>query len=164
MSRKRTVRRVYDLIDPIAHGAYQASKLTQSEWVTQIVPVQAAIDALSRGEWSRDTWSPLFECLNRIESLTKLNHVKAQDWIDNAQQAMVTALDRHTATGAKAFKADELALIREIVSVYGDLLKEASHRQFAEACRHTNANVTRILSNKSKMDKHGDCIFERKAA
>ena len=164
MTRKRTVRRVYDLIDPIAHGAYQASKLTKAEWNAQIIPVQAAIDALSRGEWCRDTWSPLFECLNRIESLTKLNHVKAQDWIDNAQTAMVTALDRHTSTGVKAFKSDELAMIREIVTVYGDLLSEASHRQFAEACRHTNANVARILSNKNKVDRYGDCLFERKAA
>ena len=164
MTRKRTVRRVYDLIDPIAHAAYQASTLTKAEWVRQITPVQVAVDALSRGEWANNTWQPLFECLNRIESLTKLNHVKAQEWIDSAQQAMVDALDRRAKSGVTAFKADELATIREIVTVYGDLLKEASHRQFAEARKHTNANMTRVLRNKSKMYQTGECVFERKAA
>lgn len=123
MSRKRTVRRVYALIDPLTHAAYQCSKLTTSEWNTQLIPVQVAVDQLSRGIWTADTWQPLFECMNRIESLTKLNRVKADDWIDQAQEAMVQAMDRKQQTGATAFKATELAMVREIVSVYGDLLK-----------------------------------------
>lgn len=164
MTRKRTVRRVYDLVCPITHAAYQASTLTPTEWQTQMKPVIVAVDQLAQGIWTNDTWQPLFECLNRIESLTKLNHVKAQDWIDKAQQAMVTALDRRTLTGVTAFKADELAMIHEVKALYGDLLKECSHRQFAEACRHTNANISRILSNKAKMHQSGECVFERKVA
>lgn len=164
MSRKRTVRRVYALIDPLAHAAYQCSKLTTAEWNTQLIPVQVAVDQLSRGIWTQENWSPLFECMNRIESLTKLNRVKAQDWIDQAQQAMVTAMDRKQETGATAFKAQELAMVREVVSVYGDLLKECTHAQFAAACRHTNANISRILSNKAKMHQSGECVFERVAA
>ena len=164
MSRKRTVRRVYALIDPFTHAAYQCSKLTTSEWNTQLIPVQVAVDQLSRGIWTADTWQPLFECMNRIESLTKLNRVKADDWIDQAQEAMVQAMDRKQQTGATAFKAAELAMVREIVSVYGDLLKECTHAQFAAACRHTNANVSRILSNKAKMHQSGECVFERVAA
>lgn len=164
MTRKRTVRRVYALVDPIAHAAYQASLLSPAEWDTQMKPVIVAVDQLIKGIWTNDTWQPLFECLNRIESLTKLNRVKAGEWIEQAQTAMVDALDRRQATGAQAFRANELASIREVVNVYGDLLKEASHRQFAEACRHTNANVSRILRNKAKMHQAGECVFERKAA
>lgn len=164
MSRKRTVRRVYDLVNPITHAAYQASKLSLAEWNVQILPVQIAVDCLSRGDWSRDTWEPLFECLNRIESLTKLNHVDAKEFIERAQAAMVDPLDRMEKTGARAFKYNELSTIREIVSVYGDLLKEASHAQFASACRHTNANVDRIVRNRDRMHVVQKCIFERKAA
>ena len=163
MSRKRTVRRVYALIDPLTHAAYQCSKLTVSEWNTQLIPVQVAVDQLSKGIWTSDTWQPLFECMNRIESLTKLNRVKANDWIDQAQQAMVTAMDRKQETGATAFKAQELAMVRVVVSVYGDLLKECTHAQFSAACRHTNANISRILSNKAKMHQSGECVFERVA-
>ena len=164
MTRKRTVRRVYALIDPLAHAAYQCSKLAVSEWNTQLIPVQVAVDQLSKGIWTQENWSPLFECMNRIESLTKLNRVEANDWIDQAQQAMVQAMDRKQETGATAFKAQELAMVREIVSVYGDLLKECTHAQFSAACRHTNANISRILSNKAKMHQYGGCVFERMAA
>lgn len=164
MTRKRTNRRVYALIDPLTHAAYQCSKLTTSEWNTQLIPVQVAVDQLSRGIWTADTWQPLFECMNRIENLTKLNRVKADDWIDQAQEAMVQAMDRKQQTGATAFKAAELAMVREIVSVYGDLLKECTHAQFAAACRHTNANISRIPSNKAKMHQSGECVFERIAA
>ncbi len=160
MTRKRTVRRVYDLIDPIAHAAYQASRLTEAEWNRQVIPVQVAVDQLSQGNWTNEHWQSIFECLNRIESMVKLNRIKAQEWIDDAQLAMVQALDRRELTGATAFKAHELATIREILTVYGDLLKEVSHLQFANACRHTTANMTRILSNKKKMHQTGSCVFE----
>lgn len=75
-------------------------------------------------------------------------------------------MERGTAANTRKAigRANELASIREVVNVYGDLLKEASHRQFAEACRHTNANVSRILRNKAKMHQAGECVFERKAA
>ena len=36
-------------------------------------------------------------------------------------------------TGVRSFKADELALIREVAQVYGDLLKEISHADFKRA-------------------------------
>jgi signal transduction histidine kinase len=164
MTRKRTVRRVYDLIDPIAHAAYQASRLTEAEWNRQVIPVQVAVDQLAQGNWTNEHWQSIFECLNRIESMVKLNRIKAQEWIDDAQLAMVQALDRRELTGATAFKAHELATIREILSIYGDLLKEVSHLQFANACRHTTANMTRILSNKKQMHQTGSCVFETKSA
>lgn len=164
MTRKRTARRVYALINPLVHAQYQASKLTVAEWNKQVTPVQASIDQLSRGEWDNDNWQPLFECLNRIESLLKLNRVKAADWIDDAQKAMVEALDRRANTGATAFKAGELTMIREVVSVYGDLLKEATHAQFAAACAHTNANISRVLANKHRMHEVAGCVFEKEFA
>lgn len=162
--KKRTIRKVYALCNPIQHAMYQASKLSTAEWNEQIIPVRVAIDALSRGEWTPDNWQPIFESLNRIESLIKLNHVDVGEWICEAQNAMVRALDRRKATGATAFRADELANLREVCTVYGDLLSECSHLQFANACRHTNANVSRILSNKPKMYETEDCVFERVAA
>lgn len=161
--RKRTVRKVYDLINPITHAMYQASRLTTAEWNKQMVPVIAAVDLLTKGQWKPDNWQPLFECLNRIESLTKLNNVDASEFINDAQKAMVDALDRKQTIGATAFKASELEVVREVVNVYGDLLKEATHLQFSKACAHTNANVARILRNKKKMHQSAGCVFERAA-
>ena len=76
MSRKRTNRKVWELIDPISHAAYQASKLTVAEWNTQMTPVLAAVESLRAGDWDpHENWQPMFEALMRIESILKLKHM-----------------------------------------------------------------------------------------
>ena len=72
---------------------------------------------------------------------------------------MAAALDRNRLTGARAFKADEMSTLRAVVSTYGDLLREATHRQFQEACDHTNANIKRILAKKSTSPQ--DYVIEK---
>ena len=160
MSRKRTVRRVYALVNPISHAVYQSSKLTVAEWNKQVTPVQVAVDRLSCGDWNDESWQPMFECLNRIESLLKLGRAEDHGFTNEAQAAMVSALDRRQKSGVTALRAEELALLREVCQVYGDLLKEVTHAQFSAACAHTNANITRILNSKPSMHNVGGCVFE----
>ena len=165
MSRKRCIRKVYMLpkgMTPLEYAQKQASLLTTAEWNDQMVPVIRSIEALSRGEWDNATWNALFYALNRIESMTKLKRVDVTEWIEECQQVFVNALGRRDKTGATAFKADELAKIREIGQVYGDLLKEVTHKFFHQACDHTEANVNRIIKQKGSgvKDVHG-CLIER---
>jgi hypothetical protein len=149
VTRKKTKRKVWPLIDPIEHAAYQASTLSVAEWNRQMTPIIAAVDLLRQGNWEHENWSPLFECLNRIESITKLQRVSDQGLIDDAQAAYTNALLRREKTGACALKAGELATLREVVEVYGSLLKEISHAQFQLACNHTNANMSRVLNQRN---------------
>lgn len=159
--RKHTKRKVWLKVNPIEHAKYQASRLTVEEWNDQMTPVITALDRLSRGDWDKlECWQPMFECLNRIESMITLHRVDAIDFVKQAQSAMVEALNRQKHKGTQSFRAEELATLREVVSVYGDLLKEVTHAQFQRATAHTNANVTRILKNKGKMKNVNDCVFE----
>lgn len=162
--RKRTNRKVWALIDPINHAKYQASLLTEKEVSIQMVPVLKSIDLLSRGHWERENWSPIFECLNRIESITKLQHVSDNGLIDDAQKAYTTALIRRETTGAQSFTASELKTIREVASIYEGLLKELSHKQFNEACVHTNANLSRVLRQRNTKEVCGVLIENREVA
>jgi hypothetical protein len=162
--RKKCNRKVWAKVNPIELAQYQASRLTVPEWNEQMTPVIAAVDRLSRGDWDKgECWQPMFECLNRIESLVTLNRIDALGFVKQAQAAMVAALDRQKKQGAQSFKAEELATLRDVVSVYGDLLKEVTHAQLQRVTAHTNANVKRILSNKSKMKSVNDCVFEEAA-
>lgn len=164
MTRKRTVRRVYALVDTISHAAYQCSKLTVSEWNAQMVPVLSAVESLRSGDWNpQANWQPMFEALNRIESMLKLGHASDHGMIARAQETYITCLSRMEQTGATAFKADELATIREVAEVYGDLLREISHADFARACNHTNANVGRVIRDRRGITVAG-CRVERIAA
>lgn len=147
--RKSTRRKHWALVNPITHAQHQASTLSTAEWNTQMTPVIAALESIQRGEWdARENWNPLFYCLNRIESILSIKKVPDQGLIAECQATFVAALDRKNATGAQSLKAGELAKLREMVAVYGDLLREISRGDFQRACNHTDANVTRILSKK----------------
>lgn len=162
--RKRTVRRVWRTdINPIQHAMHQASLLTIAEWNEQMAPVKVAVEALSQGNWdTRDNWQPMFEALNRIESMLKLRRMPDNGFINEAQDVFVAALGRFEATGAKAFRSDELSTLRDVAMVYGNLLKEITHAQLQATCDHTYANTQRIKSQKSAIDVAG-CLIERRA-
>jgi hypothetical protein len=160
--KKRTKRTHWALVNPLEHAMFQASRLTVAEWNEQMAPVITATEQLAQGHWDPlEDWNPLFFALNRIESMLHIKRVDGKEFIDRAQQAFVTALDRQQKTGAKAFKADELATIREVSQVYGDLLREISHKDFKAACAHTDANVQRIIRQRGpKTVSKGGCILE----
>ena len=146
--RKSKPRKQWALVNPITHATFQASRLTVGEWNTQLTPVIAALEAIQRGEWAvRANWTPLFYCLNRIESILTLKKVDDQGLIDECQAVFVDALERKEETGATALKAKELETLRWMVTVYGDLLREISHGDFSRACNHTDANMQRIVKS-----------------
>ena len=163
--RKRTIRKVWISIPgvtPLQLAQYQSSLLTPAEWVEQVQPVQVAIESLCQGYWdAHNDWQPLFVALNRIESMLKLQRAADNGLIDEAQQTFVTAMDRQQATGASAFKASEMLIIREVGAVYGDLLREITHKDFQNACKHTDANIQRILKQRGpKIIESSQCLIE----
>jgi len=158
--RNRTVWQMTPGMTPMELARYQASRLTAAEWNVQLVPVQAAIEALCRGEWEPGNWQPIFDALNRIESMLKLKRMPDHGLIHDGQTAFVSALDRQEATGARAFKAAEMAVIREIGRVYGELLREVTHKDWRDACAHTNANVARIIRARKSVVHTNHCVIE----
>lgn len=160
--RKHTNRTIHVLVpgrSPLEIAAYNASKLTPEEWNEQNLPLVQAIDGLCRGEWSNDNWQMLFDAINRIESMLKLAKRPDHGFLDLCKGAFVTALDRREATGATAFKADEMATVKDIGQVYGDLLKEVTHKQFRLACAHTKANVLRIIKTRKNVKEIAGCLI-----
>lgn len=144
MSRKKCKRKVWSMgkgVTPMSHAAHMASKLRLEEINEQHKAVQIVINSLIAGDWDKyNCWSPLFECLARIESLGKLNRIKDyKDFIKSAETAIVQALNRNKATGATSFNAHEMLMIREIGAAYWTLLNECTHRQFIDACDRTDA-------------------------
>jgi hypothetical protein len=72
--------------------------------------------------------------------MLKLKHADDFGLIQQSRDVFVAALDREANTGAKAFRHDELAVMREIVQVY---------RDFKESVRISEANIDRIVRRKA---------------
>ncbi len=148
--RKATRRTVWVPVNPITHAVWQASKLTTEEWNQQMIPVQLALDALLTGDWTKQTnWNVFFTMLCRIEAMLNLKHADDYGLIQQSRDVFVAALDREANTGAKAFKHTELAVMREIVQVYGGLLTEITHRDWKESVRISEANIDRVVRRKA---------------
>jgi hypothetical protein len=161
--KKQCKRKQWDTsVNTLHHAMFQASKLTTAEWNEQMTPVITATEQLAKGNWNPLVdWNPIFFALNRIESMLHIKRADDHGFISRAQAAFVTALDRQQKTGARAFKADELATIREVAEVYGDLLREITHKDFKAACAHTDANVQRIIRQRGpKTFTKGGCILD----
>lgn len=154
MSRKFCRRKVYTLangLTPFEVAMHNASKLTAAEWDEQYLPIAVTVEELMRGEWDfGENWSPMLECLRRIKTMLDLKKMPDHGLVAEAEVAFATALNRQKATGARAFKADELRILREVANVYGDLLKEVTHGEFAQACRKTKDHFTRLNRQKAK--------------
>ena len=148
--RKRTVRRIYSTaINPLILAQIQCSKLSMAQWNAQLTPVLSAVHALSTGDWSpQENWQPMFEAPMRIESMLKLKHMPDHGFIGRAQGVYTTCLARMDRTGSKSFHSDELATIREVSEVYGDLLKEVTNADYRRACDHAYANVDRVMRDR----------------
>lgn len=162
--KKRTRRTHWALLNPLEHAQFQASKLSTAEWNEQLAPVITATEQLMQGNWHpHEVWNKLFYALNRIESMLKIKHRPDHGLINSAQEVFISALDREKTTGARALKAQELAVIREVGQVYGNLLQEISRGDFKRACSHTDANVARIIRQRgpNTLTKCG-AIFEMK--
>jgi hypothetical protein len=161
--RKHTNRTMWAIVpgrSPFEIAQYNAAKLTAEEWNEQIVPLQVAIDSLCRGDWSNQQWQMLFDAVNRIESMLKLAKRPDHGFLDQCKAVFVSALDRRKSKTGTAFKADEMAIIKDVGLVYGDLLKEVTHKQFQQACAHTNANVTRIIKSHKGVKEVSGCLIE----
>lgn len=146
--KKRCVRRVWDTGVTAAQVITQNEKtLSPAQWNQQIIPVQAAVNGLLDGDWrGMSNWGPVIECINRIESLLKLARMPDNGFVDEIRVVCVESMERFGSSGAKSFRHGELKLIRELVSVYGDLLKEVKTKQFNLAIAHEHANRARILA------------------
>lgn len=148
--RKKCNRKVWlSHLTPLEHAKLKAGKLSDKEWNVQMKPVLSAIERISRGDWDKEEcWSPIFQCLNRIESAVKLHRIDGKQFINNAVLALQEIMRRWENKGVQALKADELLTLREVVAAYGDLLKEMSRGQFESVCNHATSNLTRILTQK----------------
>lgn len=145
--RKATKRKVRPICtNTLELASYAASKLTIPERNAQMIPMQCAIDDLARGDWSDEfTWKNLTECLNRIEALLKLNKVQDQGFIKTAQATYRAIWDRKKATGVTTLRSEELAIVREVVPIYAQLISECTHGQLLRAEENVRANVAQIL-------------------
>lgn len=159
MTRKRTVRRVWDTkINTITHAMAKASITPREDLDKLLAKEIAAIEEISFGRGNLQHWFDLTNVVNICETLAhdKVGAEALQSCWD-AQEALIEAAKRFQATGKMGLSGVGIKAVRDLIE-YHDLQRSSIPRsQYEKAIRLTAA---RVKSGYATVDL-GDLIQEK---
>jgi hypothetical protein len=138
MSRKKRRRKVWALIDPIAH-AIAGAAITDTASLDKLRMLElSAIEAFSKGHATADDWRALADMLNICETMAAMGiGPEALETCRQAQEALGHAHARHKAGRALLFTGPELNVLRDSFG-YHDLQRSSiSRSQYEQAITKT---------------------------
>lgn len=115
MSRKRCVRRVYALVNPITH-AISGAAVTQKSLLDKLRLAElTALESFRTGAATREDWKALADMLNLCETMASEGVGReALPACEAAQEALERTHDRFKATGRMGMDGPGLQALREL--------------------------------------------------
>ncbi len=144
--KKRTKRKVWALLDPIAHGIIGAS-ITPRQTLDKLRFTEyAALDAITRGMGTVGDWRTLVDVLNLSEMMAKngIGKDEVMPVCHKAQDALHKAAMRYQNTMKMGLDGVGIQAIRELLE-YADLQQGSITR--AEFERYVKKTQNYIKSN-----------------
>lgn len=144
--RKRTKRKIWALIDPIAHGIVGAS-ITPRQTLDKLRFMEyAALDAITKGMGTIQDWRTLVDVLNLSEQMARggIGKDEVLPVCEKAQTALHEAAIRYQKTMRMGLDGVGIQAIRELIE-YADLQQASVTR--AEFERFVQKTRNYIKSN-----------------
>jgi hypothetical protein len=73
----------------------------------------------------------------------------ADEFVGSVQEAVMTILDRQKATGSKALYPAEIQILRDLVSLWTEILGVVTHHQYFKAQERVAIRVVQAIASKS---------------
>lgn len=149
--RKRTKRKVWNLIDPITHSIVGAS-ITQRDKLDKLRTLEyAALDAITRGKGTITDWRTLVDVLNLSEMMGKSGiGPEVLPICEKAQESLHKAAMRFQETKKMGLDGQGIQAIRDLIE-YADLQQSSISRSEFERY---------IKKTKDYIRSHGDKVVE----
>ena len=147
--RKRTKRKMWNLIDPIQHGIVGAS-ITPRETLDKLRFLEySALDSMTKGSGTVSDWRTLVDVLNLSEVMAKAGiGPEVLPVCEKAQDALHKAAMRYQATMKMGFDGVGIQAIRELIQ-YADLQQGSISRSEFE--KYVKKTRDYIRSNNDKV-------------
>ena len=142
MTRKRTVRRVWQTVNPIAHAIAVASVTPPAELDKLLMRELSALDDMTKGKASLQQWYDLANVVNLCETLAHEKvGAEALESCGSAQDALIEAAKRFQTTGRMGLSGVGIQAVRDVIEFH--LLQRSSipRSQYEKAIRLTAARV-----------------------
>lgn len=142
MSRKRCVRKVWRLVNPIQH-AIEGARITSVEDRNKLLIRElASLDAFTRGQATLRDWSDLVNVNNLAQTMAGMGvGPEVMPYCHQAEEALHEAAKRFQNLGRMGLSGPGLNALREVIE-YHDLQRASIPRsQYEEAIRLTGARI-----------------------
>jgi hypothetical protein len=127
--RKRTKRKFWALIDPIAHAIVGAS-ITHRERLDKLRMLEySALEAMTKGQGTVTDWRTLVDVLNLSETMARNNIGKDEvlPVCQKAQEALHQAAERYQKTMRMGLTGEGIQAVRDLIE-YADLQQSSIPR------------------------------------
>lgn len=152
MSRKRSKYRPGH-VNPAAWkvGMQGAMRLSVADQIKSMEKVKTAVEELADCRPTKIVWGHIFDCVNLLEAFTATGVIKegGAAYLRELQGLVVAAMTRQRDTGSNVLRPAEVSGLREMVAVYGDVLRVCTHRELFEATDRVERKVAQALSKGS---------------
>jgi hypothetical protein len=149
--RKRTKRKVWNLIDPIQHGIIGAA-ITQRDKLDKLRTLEySALEAITKGQGTVQDWRTLVDVLNLSETMARAGiGPEVLPVCQKAQESLHKAAMRYQETFKMGLDGAGIQAVRELIS-YADLQQSSISRSEFEKY---------IQKTKNYIRSHGDKVVE----
>jgi hypothetical protein len=149
--RKKTKRKVWNLIDPLTHAIVGAS-ITQRDKLDQLRLLEySALDAMTKGSGTIQDWRTLVDVLNLSEMMARGGvGPEVLPVCQKAQDSLHKAALRYEDTKKMGLDGQGIVAIRELIE-YADLQQSSISRSEFEKY---------IKKTKNYIKSHGDKVVE----
>jgi len=142
MSRKRTVRRVYALLNPIAHAMQGAAITSRAECDRLLARELAALDDLTHGRGTVQQWHDMVTVMNLCETLA-LSGVgpEAFESIRKAEEGLIEAGKRFHKTQKMGLSGQTIQALRDVIEFHDLQRSSISRREYEVAIARMRSNI-----------------------
>lgn len=143
--RKKCRRKIYDLVNPIAHAIEGCQITPERELNSLRVRELQAIQAFTDGHATLENWHEISAMLNIAETMARGGiGLEVLEVCEAAQSALISAAKRFEKWSKMELTPSQLHAVRELYD-YHDLQRQSISRREYECFIQTNIN--RIKSN-----------------
>lgn len=142
MSRKRCIRKVWRLLNPIEHAISGARITTVEDRNKLLIRELASFDAFTRGQATLRDWSDMVNVNNLAQTMAGMGvGPEVMPHCHTAEQALEEAAKRFQNIGRMGLSGPGLNALREVIE-HHDLQRAIIPRsQYEEAIRLTGARI-----------------------
>lgn len=140
--RKRCIRKVWALVNPIEHAINGAGITSRKDLDTLLMRELASLDAFAKGQATLREWSDMANMNNVTQTLASMNIGReALPDCHKAEQALIEAAERFEKTQRMGLSGPGLYALRQVVEWHDLQRSSIARSEYEKAIRLTGARL-----------------------